>query len=770
MNAIFYSGLYNAGWTLILALAAATGARRWRKHPAVGHALWLIVLLKLMTPSVVQFALPHTDFRNRDARAPSARFEAGGLAPAIRPSVELAPAVSDPVFSRDEHAPEASHHEAGTGSPKASRPRVPWRAALWEFTSKNAVPGLAFVWLIGAVVWWSVVSLNSARFRRILRSARPAPAELRERIGRVADRLGLRYLPTACLLPIRMSPIVWVPLAGSPRLVLPEKLWNRFDANQQDAILAHELAHLKRRDHWVRRLEALACGLYWWDPVAWWARREVERAEERCCDAWVLWALPGAAGAYAEALVMTADYLSGPQQPLPLGASGVGRVSPLKGRLQMILSDPTTVPIRWTAPRTLLVVGALALPFLPAPTWGGSPVAADPIAPVQVPARDQSAKAVPVPAETERQPNTASAGGDLKKNRPMQAVPWPKVRVMQPLVREVTDRAVLVGHIVAAREAELRARATGTVIEIFCRPGQVVKRGELLLKIDQRLYKAALDQAEAEVERVRARRTLVQNELAYTIPLSRDKVVSPQEVRQLEVKLLEAEASVKVAEAARDVARLNFEFTEVKAPFDGRVSGPVLGPGNVAVADTTRVATIVSTDQVVVTFNVPENIGLRFRRLKAEAFEGKGDVVLSLNDGTDYPHRGKIDSIEVGFDSATGAARWRASIPNPDGLLVPGMNVLVKLTMSAPHKATLVPEQATLNDRGEASVFVVTDQDIVERRPVKLGPVYDGFQSVEGLAADLWVVIDPVTRLSLKVQAMRVPPPAEPSPASGGKP
>ena len=80
--------------------------------------------------------------------------------------------------------------------------------------------------------------------------------------------------------------MVWVPLAGPPHLVLPEELWGLLDATQQDAILAHELAHLKRRDHWVRRLEALACGLYWWDPVAWWARREVERAEERCCDAW----------------------------------------------------------------------------------------------------------------------------------------------------------------------------------------------------------------------------------------------------------------------------------------------------------------------------------------------------------------------------------------------------------------------------------------------------------------------------------------------------
>jgi hypothetical protein len=96
----------------------------------------------------------------------------------------------------------------------------------------------------------------------------------------------------------------------------------------------------------VRRLEALACGLYWWDPVAWWARREVERAEERCCDAWVLWALPTAAGAYAEALVMTTVYLSGLRQPLSLGASGMAR-----------LADPTVRSHQFDATRFRLEKG-----------------------------------------------------------------------------------------------------------------------------------------------------------------------------------------------------------------------------------------------------------------------------------------------------------------------------------------------------------------------------------------------------------------------------
>ena len=297
------------------------------------------------------------------------------------------------------------------------------------------------------------------------------------------------------------------------------------------------------------------------------------------------------------------------------------------------------------------------------------------------------------------------------------------MRVTQPLVRDVTDYQEFKGHIVAAREVELTARASGTVFAVNCRPGQVVKLGDCLFQIDPRLYKAALDQAEAELERVRARRTLAQNELANTKRLhdqmlGGQSVVSENEVKQVEIKLLEAGAAVKVAEAARDVSRLNLEFTEVTAPFDGRVSGPVLNQGNLAVADSTRLATIVSTDRVGVTFNVHENISLRFRRLRSELWENKGEVVVSLADWTEYPHRGKIDSIEVGIDTATHSARWRASIPNPDGLLVPGMSVRVKLAMGAPHKAIVIPQRATFEILDKRYVYVVGDDDVVHQREI----------------------------------------------------
>lgn len=417
----------------------------------------------------------------------------------------------------------------------------------------------------------------------------------------------------------------------------------------------------------------------------------------------------------------------------------------------MILSDPTTASVRRTSPGALLVLGAFSLSLLPGATWGGTPTASDPVAADQAPTGDPPVK--------------AAAPRDENGDAPKAATPRDAVRVTQPLVREVTDHAEFAGHIVAAREVEVRARASGTIIEARCRPGQVVKSGERLFKIDPRQYKAALDQAQAQLEQTRARRSLRESELAAAKKLADRNAVSHEEAQRLEIQLLEADAAARVAEAARDVSRLKLELTEVTAPFAGRIGGPVLGEGNVAVADTTPLATIVSTDQVWATFNVPEKIVLRFRRQGPEPFEGKGETAVGLADGADYPHRGKIESTEVGIDAATGAARWRALVPNPDGLLLPGMSVRVRMVTSAPHKAILVPEQATLENDGRASVFVVSGQDIVQARPVKIGPVYDGFRSVDGLHADEWVVVDGVRGLreGAKVQAKRVPPPAEPS-------
>ena len=173
----------------------------------------------------------------------------------------------------------------------------PGRASVWSWSWQMTA---VVVWLAGVAAWWSAVGLQVYRFRRLIRAARRATEALGTRTSRLAARLGLGQGPSVWLVPAPVPPMIWA-VFGLPRLLLPEDLWNRLDERQQDTVLTHELAHLRRRDHWVRRLEAVVLGLYWWNPVAWWARRQVEQAEEQCCDSWVLWTLPGAAEAYSEA-------------------------------------------------------------------------------------------------------------------------------------------------------------------------------------------------------------------------------------------------------------------------------------------------------------------------------------------------------------------------------------------------------------------------------------------------------------------------------------
>jgi RND family efflux transporter MFP subunit len=770
VGAILLGGLSNAVWTVVLALAAAIGGRLWWRHPAVGHSLWLIVLLKLVTPSLVQVALPVADVLARDVKAPIRPFESASPVPVALPPFAIANGGSESVAPQDVHRAQISHQGSVTIRREPARPPVVRPFAPREIASKMAVPGVVFLWLAGAVVWWTVMGVDSARFRRLIRSAHPAPAELRQRLARVAERLGCSRIPAASILPARVSPMVWVPLAGPPRLVLPEELWGRLEAVQQDAVLAHELAHVRRRDHWVRRLAVLACGLFWWDPIAWWARREVERAEERCCDAWVLWALPTAAGAYAEALVMTGVYLSGRRWPLPLGASGVGRLSPLNKRLHMILSDNATDSSARTAPRALLILGALALPFLPAPASGQAPVAAVLVAAaVQAQSRDQLAKTATSAVEDQK-PNAASALGDQNEG-PLPASPaLGKVLIRQPLAKEVSDYGVYSGRIVAGREVELRARVSGTLITVACRPGQVVKEGERLFAIDPRPFTAAMEKAKAELKRAQARRTRCQSELLQAKQQAQRNAISQAEFNRYEGDFSEADASAEAAKAASDLASLNLEFTQVGAPFAGTVSGPVLGQGNVVVADTTLLATIVSLDPMGVAFDVDLKTVLRLNRLRQES-KLKGEerlglsVAVGLPDEEDFPRHGKIDSEDIRIDAATGTARRRAVIPNPDTLLMPGMFVQVRLVTSAPHQALLVPPQAMSMDGNQKSVFVVTGQNIVQKRPVKTGQMHDGLWSVDGLREDDWVVIYHSHRIrdGEKVLTERVPPPADSS-------
>jgi beta-lactamase regulating signal transducer with metallopeptidase domain len=339
--------LWNAAAAAVLALAAAAASRLFRR-PALTHTLWVLVLLKLVTPPLVPFPLALPVAEDRPAPPTEAMAAAAPADDADLPAADPAPE-GEEVLPATLPEPDPL---------PAVAPAVDW--GRWA----------SLTWLLGSGLWGTWVAWHVVRFRRVLRRARRAPGRLREEAEALARRLGLRRCPEVWLVPGAVSPMVWG-LGGRPCLLFPAGLLDRLDAGGRAALLAHELAHVRRRDHWVRLLELAATGLYWWHPALWWARRELHEAEEQCCDAWAVWALGGDARPYALALLQAVAFVSQARLPLPLGASGVGQVSHLKRRLTMVMQGKTSRSLSWAG---LAVVGGLGLLLLPLfPALGQQP-------------------------------------------------------------------------------------------------------------------------------------------------------------------------------------------------------------------------------------------------------------------------------------------------------------------------------------------------------------------------------------------------------------
>ena len=228
--------------------------------------------------------------------------------------------------------------------------------------------------VIGGLVFWFLAAVRIIGFQRLLREIRPAPAELQKQLDEVADRLDLRRAPSIWLAPGRLPPMLWA-LGGRARLLVPSEFWQVLDQDQQLALLAHELAHLKRKDHWVRWLDLVVAGLYWWHPVLWWAQSGLRDAEEQCCDAWAVWAAPGGPRTYATALLAALEFVSdAPTAGVAAAAavvSGRRHVSCLKRRMSMIVRARTSKGLSWTGRAGVLGLSVLILPL--APTWAQKP-------------------------------------------------------------------------------------------------------------------------------------------------------------------------------------------------------------------------------------------------------------------------------------------------------------------------------------------------------------------------------------------------------------
>ncbi len=353
MDDLLSIAVSNAVAATILALAAVAVGAVYRR-PAVVHGLWLLVLLKLVTPPLLRIPIAWPVVA--EPSPPEVLHVEETPTVVTHPPLEE-PAAIFVAAPADEGESSAVEPPATVEESPSPTPTAPPEPFLWPQM-------LQILWGVGSLTWFLLALERLHRFRRLLRFARPAPAALQERCRRLAQALSLPRCPRIRLLPGRIAPMLWA-IGGAPRLLVPADLLDVLSDEQLDTLLMHELAHLRRRDHWVRVLEFVVMGLYWWHPVVWYARRELREAEEQCCDAWVVSTLAGAGRMYASALLETLDFLSTAQAAVPPLASGLGHVADLKRRLTMIMRGTTPRSLSWPGCLAVITMGLTFLPMLP---------------------------------------------------------------------------------------------------------------------------------------------------------------------------------------------------------------------------------------------------------------------------------------------------------------------------------------------------------------------------------------------------------------------
>jgi membrane fusion protein, multidrug efflux system len=319
---------------------------------------------------------------------------------------------------------------------------------------------------------------------------------------------------------------------------------------------------------------------------------------------------------------------------------------------------------------------------------------------------------------------------------PPPAPPPPAVLVTEVIQKDVPISAEWVGTTVGFVNAKVMPRVQGYLLKQSYEDGANVKAGQLLFEIDDRPYKASLDQALGDVATQRANLRKNQQDVARYTPLAAQGAVSKQELDNATQATRASEAQVQAAEAAVTNARLNLDWTKIYSPIDG-----IAGIAPVQVGDLVTPSTVLTTvsqlDPMKVTFPITEREYLRFAdKIREHQEKGKAedepDLQLILVDGSAYPHRGRFHVANYEIDRQTGTIVVQALFLNPDGILRPGLHAKVRAATQTVRGALLVPERAVQEIQGTYQVAVVGSDDKVALRTVKMGQQLDGLWLVDG--------------------------------------
>ncbi|HEX4144596.1 MAG TPA: efflux RND transporter periplasmic adaptor subunit [Pirellulales bacterium] len=332
------------------------------------------------------------------------------------------------------------------------------------------------------------------------------------------------------------------------------------------------------------------------------------------------------------------------------------------------------------------------------------------------------------------------------------------VTAAKPLDREVSDLVYFTGRTDGSEFVEVRARVSGYLTKVLFRPGTRIKQGDPLFEIDARPYQVTFNQAEADLERAKARQTRTAADLARNEKLVKSGAVSKESYDQFVGDQAEAAAAVKSAQAAVERAELDLSWTKIFAPISGVVSREQLTVGNLVRADQTQLTTILREDPMYVYFDLDEKTLLRILELIREgkfksARENKVPIRMALGNENDYSLAGFVNFVENRVDPSSGTMRIRGEFANPlqangSVRLAAGLFGRVRFELGSPYQALLVTERAIQSDQNQKFVYVVNDKNEVERRDVILGMLDAGLRVVsEGLKPTDRVIINGIQRV-----------------------
>ncbi len=346
------------------------------------------------------------------------------------------------------------------------------------------------------------------------------------------------------------------------------------------------------------------------------------------------------------------------------------------------------------------------------------------------------------------------------------------VNVVTAIEKEVNEWDEFTGRLDPVESVEIRPRVSGYITEIHFEAGAIVKKGDLLYVIDPRPYQADFDRASAEVDRMDAQLKLAQIELNRAKELRDKNTISASEFDQKAATYQGSAAAKSSAEATKNSAALNLEFTQIKSPIDGRVSDARITLGNLVqpgAGPESVLTTVVSVDPIYAKVDADENAVLKYVKLSEEgkrvsARTEKIPAWVELGNETNFPHEGYVDFVDNRLDPSTGTVRARVVLKNWNpNLITPGFFVRTRVAGATPYRAALVEDKVISSQQGLKYAFVVKPDNTIERRNLETGALFEGKRIVKSGLKDGEKVVS--TRLQLLQAGMKVQPIPEEPPA-----